>query len=280
MKTKSKLGRPFSLPPTELQKWINKYGVQNCKPRSILFVLSAIESELIKEEDEFAAQLLYNSMESRINSCKYGQGVYVGVYCDWDNTIAACTDIITKKQKFWEDYCEMAKNFLRHDQKQAYRPTIDRINEDPAVGYRLNNIAVLSHGDNARKALSKPHYVFELSLDDPFNLQKTRPFKKYSSKQEAIESLGLKFKGDTGRVYEVNGIMYLIQSEGITLGQKELDVDLNEDTELMKAWIPIGVLRNEHGEEFVLRQEIAFPTMKVILKEYSASKTNNSKELL
>ncbi|WP_339820703.1 hypothetical protein MKZ15_06240 [Paenibacillus sp. FSL R7-0216] len=266
--SKPKLGRPFALPPTELQKWLAKYGEQNDKPRSILFVLNAIESGLIKEEDEFAAQLLYNSMESRINSCKYGQGVYDGVYCDWSNVIDACSEVIMKRPDIWLQWCEMSKVYLRDEQKLSSRPTIDRINEDPTIGYRLFNIQVLSHGDNAKKALSKPHYVFEVDLTDSFNLRTDKKYKKYSSKKEAVESLGLSFSSDKGRLYRSNGKTYLVQSEQVTLGLKEIEEydDANEE-KWYRASIPIGTLTDQNGVEYYVGLPFIFPQMKILLKD-------------
>lgn len=151
MTTKPKKGPPYKLHPSEAKEWTDKYGEGNDKVRAILFVNSAIQSHLIDAEDEFAAYLLYGSIESRINSCKYGQGVYDGVHCDWDNVIVACTEIITRKPDFWNAYCEMTKEYIKHDHKLAFRPTVDRIKDDPSIGYRLDNIAVLSHGDNAKR---------------------------------------------------------------------------------------------------------------------------------
>lgn len=261
-----KKGPPYKLHPSEAKEWTDKYGEGNDKVRAILFVNSAIQSHLIDAEDEFAAYLLYNSMESRINSCKYGQGVYGGVHCGWDNVIVACTDIITKKPDFWKDYCELTNVYIEKDHQLAFRPTVDRIKDDPKIGYRLSNIAVLSHGNNAKKALAKAHYVFNLNLEDPLNLQMNQTFKKYESKKEAVESLGLKFNGDSGKVYEIDGKTYLIQSEDLTLGYKELEYDESNDTELMSAWIPVGVVRNDKGEQAIIRQEITFPAMAIKLK--------------
>lgn len=257
-----------------MKKWTEKYGESNDKVRAILFCHSAIESNMIEEEQEFAAYLLYCSVESRINSCHYGQGVYEGVHCDWDNAIVGCTDIITKKPDFWAEYVEMSKIFLENDQRLSYRPTIDRINEDPEIGYRLDNIAVLSHGDNARKALAKPHYVFEVDLlNDPFNLQANKSFRKYISKKEAVESLGLKFKTDTGRLFEANGKLYLIQSEAITLGQQEIEDYELEDENLYKVNIPIPVV-DANGNRGIANIVATFPYMVIKLKDVEHPASN------
>lgn len=161
----------------------------------------------------------------------------------------------------------MTKEFVKHDHRQAYRPTIDRINEDPKIGYRLSNITVLSHGDNAKKALSKPHFVFEVDLRDPFNVKTNKTFRKYNSKKEAVESLGLRFNGDTGRLYETNGKYYLIQSEALTYGDEELDESHYEQEEEYRAQIPVALLRDENGNKHVLYAWFTFPAMAIKIKK-------------
>lgn len=265
--TGNKRGRPFKLHPDELKHWTDKYSDNYNKVRTILFVNSVAESGLIGEEDEFAAYLLYDSVESRINSCKYGQGVYAGVHNDWDNVIVGCTDIISQKPDFWRDYCKMTKEFVKHDHRLAYRPTIDRINEDPEIGYRLSNITVLSHGDNAKKALSKPRFLFEIDLTDPFNVITAKGFRKYNSKQEAVEALRLKFTKDTGRLYVSNGKHYLIQSEALTYGDDELNEKYFDQEEEYKAQLPVAVLKDDNGNEHVLNAWFTFPVMTIKLKK-------------
>jgi hypothetical protein len=147
------------------------------------------------------------------------------------------------------------------------RATIDRIDEDPLIGYRLSNLAVLSHGKNSSKALSKVCYVFEIDFDNSFNYETKKNYRKFNNRADALNFVGVKHQSNTGRLYEVNGKHYLIQSEAVTLGLEEMAEHEYEDLEEYTAYVPVGILECSDGERRVLRQQIRFPYMKVVLKE-------------
>lgn len=144
-----KRGRPYKVHPSEINSWIEKYGDNTYLPRGILCTQTLIENEIIDEEHEFACYLLFKSIESRIHSCRYEQGVYKGVYCAWSDPISGVMEIIKYKSDMWLQWIEQTKIFLEKDQQQSYRPTVDRTETNPDVGYRLSNIAMLPFGKNS-----------------------------------------------------------------------------------------------------------------------------------
>ncbi|OAB45970.1 hypothetical protein [Paenibacillus glacialis] len=261
---KKKKGRPYELQPSELEKFTSKYGDKNNKVRAWVFVKNSIKSGLIKEETEFAAYLLYGSCEARINAIRYkAQKPYIDVYIDWSDSNSMCRDIINHKPEFWKEWVVMTGKFIESKQKLSARPTVDRLSEDRSVGYRLENIAPLTHSANSSKALSKSCYVFQINFD----LSGQKKFKRFQHKKEALKFIGINNKVDTGKIFEVDGKHYLIQSEAVTLGLEPMEEYNYEDDEEYTAWIPIGTIEDSNGETRIIKQEIRFPYMSVILTE-------------
>lgn len=171
-----KKGRPYKVHPSEINNWIEKYGDNTYLPRAILSTQTLIENEIIKEEHEFAAYLLFKSVESRIHNCRYSVGIYEGVFCEWDVPLNGVMDIIRHKPDMWQGWIEQTKIFLENDQQQSCRPTIDRLDTDPNIGYRLDNIQLLSFRENTQRAVNKPVYAFEIGNNQSNTLA---TFKRY-----------------------------------------------------------------------------------------------------
>ncbi|WP_440112181.1 hypothetical protein [Paenibacillus sp. QZ-Y1] len=211
-----KKGRPRIIPPSEIKEWTRKYGGDNTYlARGILCVQSLIENEIIEEEHEYAAYLLFKSFESRIHSCRYSQGIYEGVFCEWDVPLNGVMDIIRHKPDMWLQWIEQTNIFLENDQQQSYRPTIDRIKTDPHVGYRLDNIQLLSFRENTQRAVNKPVYAFEIGNNQSNALG---TFRRYDSITDAKKEMGLpKLDNDTGVFTNTpDGRTVLLQSSDST----------------------------------------------------------------
>lgn len=260
------MGRPYKLHPSEIKKWVEKYGENTYLPRGILCVQSLIEDEVIEEEYSMAAYLLFKSVESRIHSCRYSQGIYRGVHCDWSDPISGVSEIINLKPEMWKEWITQTKRFLENDQNQSYRPTIDRINTDPNIGYRLSNVTILPFGENSYKAQAKPVYAFEMGNKQTNVIP---IFRRYDSITDAKKDLGLpKLENDTGVFTNTqDGKIVLIQSEQSTTGQKSIEVDSNENEQkVYKGYIPIGQIEID-GQIYNVHQPFTFEQMQIKLKD-------------
>lgn len=265
--TDKKMGRPYMLHPSEITKWTEKYGDNTYLPRGILCVQSLIEDGVIEEKHEYAAYLLFKSVESRIHSCRYEQGIYKGVYCDWSDPVSGVSDIIKSKPEMWKEWIAQTKCFLENDQSQSYRPTIDRIDTDPEIGYRLSNITMLSFTENSFKAQAKPVYAFEMSNSQSVGLP---TFRKFDSVTEAKKELGLqKITKDSGMFIDTQeGRTFLIQSESATNGQESVETVSNESKQKKEyiGYIPIGHVEID-GQLYTINQPFTFEQMQITLKD-------------
>ncbi|PQP82798.1 hypothetical protein C0Q44_15545 [Paenibacillus sp. PCH8] len=252
--------------PSEINNWNEKYGENTYLPRAILCTQTLIENEIIDEEHEFACYLLFKSIESRIHSCRYEQGVYKGVHCAWSDPISGVMDVIKYKSEMWQGWIEQTKIFLDNDQQQSYRPTVDRRDTDPKIGYRLSNIAMLPFGQNSYKAQAKPVYAFEMG-NNQTNVIPT--FRRYDSITDAKRDMGLpKLDNDTGVFTNTqDGKMVLIQSEQSTTGQKNIEVDSNENEQkVYTGYIPIGQIEID-GQLYTINQPFTFEQMQIKLRD-------------
>ncbi|MEI2281228.1 hypothetical protein [Paenibacillus polysaccharolyticus] len=262
-----KMGRPYKLHPSEITKWIEKYGENTYLPRAILCVQSLIEEGIIEEEHSMAGYLLFKSIESRIHSCRYEQGVYKGVHCAWSDPVSGARDIIKYRPEMWQGWIEQTRIFLENDQQQKYRPTIDRRNTDPNIGYRLDNIQLLSFRENTQRAVNKPVYAFEMG-NNQSNVTPT--FRRYDSITDAKKDLGLpKLENDTGVFTSTqDGRKFLIQSETTTSGQESVETDSTESKQKKEyvGYIPIGQVEID-GQLYTINQPFTFEQMQITLKK-------------
>lgn len=261
------MGRPYKLHPSEIAKWIEKYGENTYLPRAILCVESLIEEGIIEEEHSMAGYLLFKSIESRIHSCRYEQGIYKGVHCAWSDPISGVMDIIKYKTDMWLLWIEQTKIFLDKDQQQSYRPTVDRTDTNPDVGYRLSNITMLPFGKNSYKAQVKPVYAFEMSNNQSVGLP---TFRKFDSITEAKQELGLqKLDKDSGMFTNTqDGKQFLIQSESVTSGQESVETVITESKQKKEyvGYIPIGQVEIG-GQRYTVNQQFTFEQLQVTLKK-------------
>jgi len=256
-------GRPRLIEKSELEEWKQQHGEKFDDPKAIRFIQSLLQQGIIKNNEVIAAHLLHISATSRINSCKYKQGIYKAIECGWDDPQKMTLDIITRKSEMWKLW-NIQTAYFEQSKEQSDRPSIDRINEK--LGYSLDNIQMLSLEQNISKARRKSHFVFDVS--DVLTKQGAIPsFRKFDTKQAAVESLGIKFSGDTGRFYMVDGKTYLVQSADVTEGKKEIEEYEGEDeSNWYTGWIPISIYTDEIGNKYTLRQQITYPQMKILIK--------------
>lgn len=263
--TDKKMGRPYKLHPSEIEKWIEKYGENTYLPRGILCVQSLIEEGVIEEEHSMAAYLLFKSVESRIHSCRYEQGIYKGVQCAWSDPVSGVSEIIKLKPEMWKEWVAQTKCFLENGQNQSYRPTIDRSDTDPDIGYRISNITMLPFGENSYKAQAKPVYAFEMGSNQSGALP---IFRKYDSITQAKKDMDLpKLDKDSGVFTNTpDGRTFLIQSESTTTGQVSVETVSNEDShKAYIGYIPIAQIEID-GELYNVNQQFTFEQMQIHLK--------------
>lgn len=209
--------------PEVIEKWISKYGDHNYvdyKLRALVFAEKCLHEALIVEEEKFSLYLLHGSIYSRITNCKYNVGMYKYVECEWENEEQTVLDILHMRNDFWITWKKVTEEYIKNDHKHSYRPTIDRINEQE--GYRLGNIQVLTNAQNCAKATSIPHYLF--TVINKTDNTKNQTYRRFDTKAAAFKHLGLPHsKSDTGRFHRVDGSLYLLQSEDVTLGKTVIE---------------------------------------------------------
>jgi hypothetical protein len=188
-------------------------------------VLRMIDLKIINEDETLPARSLTRSARFRIQSAKdKSKPDHYGAYCDWDNEFSFAVDVIRYKKDMWKDWKQQEHIFLATANKEKATsteirnaiPTIDRIDSDKEIGYRLENIQCLSKYDNDRKASSTPCKVLII---------KDREIKgafEFGSKKELVHNLvnegipinATQIKFDTGIIQEVgNGFSILLQSK-------------------------------------------------------------------
>ncbi|WP_076305732.1 hypothetical protein [Paenibacillus odorifer] len=257
-------GRPRLLPLKEIEEWKNTHGEKYNDPKAIKFVQSLLQRELIKSSEVVAAYLLYESAVSRINACKYNLGIYAKISCDWDDAEVMVLDIIFHKKEMWVEWIKQSI-YYEETNKQCFRASIDRI--DAQKNYTLSNIQMLSVKDNVIKATARPHYLFNVTGIINPNSDSIQSYRRFESKQEALDSLGIKFKGDTGRLYNVKDQTYLVQSEDVTFGRKEIEEYENDDESTWYSGsMSIGVITDDLGNTYNLNLPITYPQISIRLK--------------
>ncbi|TKH44217.1 hypothetical protein C1I60_12870 [Paenibacillus terrae] len=266
-----KLGRPFKVKPEVIDKWIQKYGDHNYvdyKIRAINFTEKLISKKVVKYEHEYAAYLLHCSLYCRIVNCRHGAGIYKGVHCDWKSADEAFLQVLEQRKDFWEDWVRVTTDFVKNGQHRSDRPTVDRILEDGGIGYTITNIQVLTSGENSSKAKRIPHYL--IKVYDSHNPKESKTFKKYASKSEALAAIGLtQTESDCGNYFEIEGCAYLLQSEALTHGEKEL-IQKEEDDDKEKTYrgsILIATIELGDGRTATISKEFTYTQSAVIFKE-------------
>lgn len=250
-----------------IQDWIDTYGDHNYvdyKRRAIAFVERYYKKDSSSAEERFAAYLLHGSIYCRIVNCRHNAGIYKYIECEWEHEDKAFLELVEHKKQFWLDWKEATVKYIENDYKHSFRPTIDRISEQ--LNYNFQNIQVLTNAENVSKATRKPHYVFKVL--DSVNPDKSQSFCRYETKKEALKSIGLpQSYSDTGRFYQVEGSLYLIQSEDVTWGRRKLeDYETTEDLNY-SGWLPVRKTPVANGKVETVYQQFTFEQMAIILKE-------------
>lgn len=180
------------------------------------FLAKCIEQNVIEEGELEAARLLVMSCKSRFEACKYNKKGYKGVECNYPDFYAFFFDVI-KIDGFWNDWKKESAIYSRVGNNSS-RPTIDR--RDSLGNYTLDNIQVLSMGENALKASQKPCKAIivkdkSISLINVF---------EFDSKKDFTVKLGEYFpakilrtiKFDTGIIQQIdNTYSIILQSKYI-----------------------------------------------------------------
>ncbi|WP_043890876.1 hypothetical protein [Paenibacillus sp. Aloe-11] len=263
-------GRPRILSEKEIKRWQDTYGediqIVDYKKRAIKYSLIARERGLISEDEEFAYFLLYGSVNSRINNTKHGDEYYRRVPCEWTIPEETVEQIIKCKSEMWLEWKRLTDIYLEKGKPRGLRPSIDRINE--AEGYSFSNIAAMSQHDNTKRATAQPHFL--IKMYDSRNPESSRTFRKYDTKREALEAIGLsQTESDSGKYYEVDGCVYLLQSSALTHGEKELiQKEDNDDKEkTYRGSILIATIELGDGRTATISKEFTYTQSAVIIKE-------------
>ncbi|WP_308638991.1 hypothetical protein [Paenibacillus silvisoli] len=271
---KDSRGRPRLIPQTELKKWQQEHGERFDDPKSIKYVQDLLQQGTIKNSEVVAGHLLYDSVLSRINACKYGIGIYKDIECEWVSPEVTMLDIIHFKNDMWREWIIQTLYFEQTNDK-GNRPSIDRI--DPEKGYSLDNIQMLSVANNAKKATAKPHYLFEVDISNLTGGSIAYySCIKFNTRREALQHIGIDFISDTGRFYSVNGNVYLIQSDDVTEGKKEIEEYELDQKDWYSTYVPVAKIELNDGRVATLNQKIIFPQMTIKLIKVINEATRSS----
>ncbi|MEC2077683.1 hypothetical protein [Metabacillus fastidiosus] len=157
-----------------------------------------IDKEVIKADELESANLLFKSCYRAIEDCTKNKGLYRNVSIAWNDPLLMMEDLIMKKKRFWEAWKEQSEIYFKSNKMLSARATLDRIQEDG--NYTLDNIQMLSHGENSKKAHVKPLNVIVMDI----NGNKTDDIKCKSVK-EAVDALKIKHPIhafiDSGKTY-------------------------------------------------------------------------------
>ncbi|AUO05282.1 hypothetical protein C0638_01195 [Paenibacillus sp. lzh-N1] len=263
-------GRPRILSEKQIERWISKYGediqIVDYKKRGIKYSLIARESGLISEDEEFAYFLLYGSVNSRINNTKHGDEYYRRIPCEWTIPEETVEQIIKCKPEMWLEWKRLTDIYLEKGKPRGLRPSIDRTDE--TEGYTFSNIAAMSQHDNTQRATAQPHFL--IKMYDSKNPESSRTFRKYDTKREALKAIGLsQTESDSGKYYEADGCVYLLQSSALTHGEKEL-IQKEEDDNKEKTYrgsILIATIELGDGRTATISKEFTYTQSAVIIKE-------------
>lgn len=262
-------GRPRILSEKEFERWHNSYDediqIIDYKKRGIKYSLIAQERSLISEEEECAYFLLYGSVNSRINNTKHGDEYYRSIPCEWANPEETVEQIIKCKPEMWLEWKPLTSIYLEKRKPRGLRPSIDRTNEKE--GYSFSNIAAMSQHNNTKRATTQPQFL--IKMYDPRNPESSRTFRKYDTKREALEAIGLsQTESDSGKYYEADGCVYLLQSSALTHGEKELIQKEEDDKEkTYRGSILIAIIELGDGRTATINKEFTYTQSAVIFKE-------------
>lgn len=213
------------LPLTEFHQYENGDYYAKCKEchsrqvqdnkeiGAMRVIENLLQLGVIQNNEVSAANTLYKSCDKRIKACKYNNGIYKDVECNWESPLSFMIDIIRKLPDMWEDW--KIQNVIYSETKQdSDRPTIDRIDE--FGDYSISNIQMLSKHDNSKKARSKPCRVLiikDLKIKGSFEFKSKKDlFSDLIKVGIPINTTQIKF--DTGQIQEVgNGYSLLLQSK-------------------------------------------------------------------
>ncbi|MDR4926515.1 hypothetical protein [Peribacillus simplex] len=175
------------------------------------------EKDRIKNltELELAEYLLHRSCIRVLERVRYDKKeAYKNVKCHWEKPLEMKGDLINNKE-FWGKWIEQSRIYEEGGRLPNSRPTIDRIESNVEKGghYTMENIQVLSHGENSFKANSIKCKV--ISIKD----LKVVRITDYESTKDVMKELNISayntinlFK-DSGKIHSIgNGYSILLQT--------------------------------------------------------------------
>lgn len=199
---------------------------------SLLIASGIIQNTRI---NRIAASLLLRSADTRIAD---------EFPCQWDNRLDFAKDLILNVKDFWSRWLGITKIYDKEtDETEKYnlRPTIDRIIENPSVGYRLENVQPLSFLDNTLKTVKQSYDVINMSDNTTLtDKKKIEIIDAFSSSAEYLKNV------IDGGLVDYNGKLYLFQSKDRTEGKhKEILKKLADNSE------------GQYDLEMIIKQPIA-----------------------
>lgn len=142
------------------------------------------------------------------------KGAYEGVKCDWNKPLKMKEDLMNFTE-FWDKWLEQSRIYEESGKVANLRPTLDRIESNVEKGghYTMENIQVLSHGENSFKANSikcKVIFIKGLKVVKITDYESTKDVMK-ELKIPAYNTINL-FK-DSGKIHSIgNGYSILLQT--------------------------------------------------------------------
>ncbi|MGD6849613.1 hypothetical protein [Rossellomorea aquimaris] len=109
-----------------------------------------------KKVIEEGNRLLMTSCRKAIERSRSDEGAYKHVKCSFNTAKQLFLSIRWNNKKLYENWMTLTKNYLDHPNQTdrlRLRPTLDRI--DSQGHYFINNLQVITFGQNASKARTK-----------------------------------------------------------------------------------------------------------------------------
>lgn len=185
--------------------------------------------------ERIGASLLLRSADTRIND---------EFPCQWNNRLDFARDCILKVENFWMKWLRLTEIYDKETdetEKHNLRASIDRIIENPSVGYRLENVQPLSNLDNTLKTARQSYDV--INMTDSTTLtdkKKNEIIEAFSLSAEYLKNI------IDGGLVEYEGKLYLFQSKNRTKGEhRKILSELADNSE------------SQYDLEMIIKQPIA-----------------------
>jgi hypothetical protein len=154
----NKRGRRPIITNDKYSYYQKKYDGRMTDRSSANFAQNLIDNGEIQETDIFGAYLFFRSCKRRYQDCQ-SKNRYIGVSCPYSGYRSMAMEIISKKRELFEEFLRLTPAFIESGYNNSLRASIDRILEDPKIGYQLDNIQIITHRENTQRAVSKIIYA-------------------------------------------------------------------------------------------------------------------------